>query len=299
MERKRYYEPWFDAGAATQPGPGGKQPGAVVVQSGATVVHVGGGAAVNTTTQRKTRNYTWLIAALILVVLAAAAVAFKLGMGSGAPVDTVAFVIADFGNNNYQTGSGPIVSPDGYIITNYHVLHNKAGQPAAQVAVRLNSGTPQSKVIKAEVVAEGSMPTNSESIANDWALLKIKSDSPLPYLKIGASKPPNIKSGDKLIAMGFPKVTVDAGDKTGPTCDVAPGSVTSFLPNDNKPFCIVHSCNTQEGSSGGPLINANNELVGIHRGLDTDENHSEKRLAIPIHMLEKKVLDPYKIDHPK
>ena len=138
-----------------------------------------------------------------------------------------------------STGSGFIISADGYIVTNYHVING-----ATEVAVVTHSGD----TLQAQIV--GSDDTN------DIALLKVEGNN-LPYATIGSSNA--LQVGDQVAAIGNPlgeltaSMTVgyiSAKDRVVDT----DGSVINMLQTD----AAINS-----GNSGGPLFNMNGEVVGI------------------------------------
>ncbi|GAB6034664.1 DegQ family serine endoprotease [Galenea microaerophila] len=135
-------------------------------------------------------------------------------------------------------GSGFIISSDGYILTNNHVV---AG--ADEVVVKLYDR----KEMKAKVV--GTDPKT------DVALLKIDATD-LPYAKIGSAK--NLKIGQWVLAIGEP---------FGLSYTVTHGIISALgraLPSDTYVPFIQTDVPINPGNSGGPLINMKGEVVGIN-----------------------------------
>jgi serine protease Do len=158
-------------------------------------------------------------------------------------------------------GSGVIVSQDGYILTNNHVVDG-----ASEVKVEI----PDSRTFTAKVV--GTDP------ASDLAVVKIDARS-LPTLTLGDSD--HVKVGDVVLAVGNPLgvgETVTSGiiSAKGRTTDVGDGSYQDFLQTDAP---INH------GNSGGALVNANGELIGINSQILTPtDGNIGLGFAIPSNM---------------
>ncbi len=136
-------------------------------------------------------------------------------------------------------GSGFIVSKDGYVLTNHHVVEN-----AQEIIVRLND--------RRELIAK-LIGTDKKS---DVALLKIESDSDLPVIKIGHSS--DLKVGEWVLAIGSP---------FGFDYSVTAGIVSAkgrSLPSENYVPFIQTDVAINPGNSGGPLINLDGEVVGIN-----------------------------------
>ncbi len=136
-------------------------------------------------------------------------------------------------------GSGFIISKDGYILTNTHVIEN-----ATEIKVSLSD----EKVYEAEVV--GRDPKT------DIALIKIKADGDFPTASLGNSE--ELEVGDWVIAIGNPfglDQTVTAGIVS------AKGRVIGAGPYDN---FIQTDASINPGNSGGPLFNTKGEVIGIN-----------------------------------
>jgi serine protease Do len=169
-------------------------------------------------------------------------------------------------------GSGVIISDDGYIITNNHVIEN-----AESVDVTLND----KRTFTAKVV--GRDP------GSDIALLKIKADN-LPYIKYGDSE--QLRLGEWVLAVGNPfnlTSTVTAGivSAKGRTLGLNEGDykIESFIQTDAA---------LNMGNSGGALVNTKGLLVGITSAiLSPSGAYSGNSFAIPVTIV-KKVVDDLK-----
>ena len=142
-------------------------------------------------------------------------------------------------------GSGFIISPDGYIVTNNHVIEN-----AAVIKVSIGGRTNKDDLIEAEVIG-----TDPET---DLALLKIPAES-LPYLKFGNSD--TLEVGEWVVAIGSPlglHHTVTAGIVSAKGRNIQSGSYDDFLQTD---------ASINRGNSGGPLLNMNGEVIGINTAI--------------------------------
>ena len=142
------------------------------------------------------------------------------------------------------SGSGVIIDPSGYIITNNHVIKN-----SQQLSVTLNNN----KTYEAEIIG-----TDPET---DIAILKIKADEDLPVVNFGNSDDASI--GEWVLAVGNPynlTSTVTAGIISAKGRDLhGNGVVTdSFLQTDAA---------VNPGNSGGALVNTRGELVGINTAI--------------------------------
>ncbi|TVT80053.1 DegQ family serine endoprotease [Pseudomonas sp. H3(2019)] len=140
-------------------------------------------------------------------------------------------------------GSGFIISPDGYILTNNHVIAD-----ADEIIVRLADRSE----LKAKLV--GTDPRS------DVALLKVEGKG-LPVLKLGKSQ--DLKAGQWVVAIGSP---------FGFDHTVTQGIVSAIgrsLPNENYVPFIQTDVPINPGNSGGPLFNLAGEVVGINSQIYT------------------------------
>ena len=157
-----------------------------------------------------------------------------------------------FGNGNgarkfeqVGTGSGVIISSDGYIVTNNHVIKD-----ANEIEITLNN----KKKYKAELIGADK--------SNDIALLKIDADIDLPYVPFADSN--NVKVEEWVLAVGNPynlTSTVTAGIVSAKGRDLeGNGNIESFIQTDAA---------VNPGNSGGALVNARGELVGINTAISS------------------------------
>ncbi len=137
-------------------------------------------------------------------------------------------------------GSGVIISTDGYILTNHHVIDG-----AEQIKVDLNDN----RTLDARVI--GSDPPS------DLAVLKVDATN-LPVLALGNSD--NVRVGDVVLAIGNPlgigqTVTMGIISAKGRQTGLSSGAFEDFLQTDAP---------INQGNSGGALVSTNSELIGIN-----------------------------------
>lgn len=142
------------------------------------------------------------------------------------------------------SGSGAVIAPDGYIVTNSHVVHD-----AREVAVHFTDGS----VRPAEIVGEDP-PT-------DLAALKVMA-SGLPYMEMGDSNA--LKVGQLVIAVGNP-LGLESTVSTGVVSSLgrAIRSISGRLIEN----IIQHTAPLNPGNSGGPLVNTRGQVVGINTAI--------------------------------
>jgi len=153
------------------------------------------------------------------------------------------------GNNSQKVkglGSGYIISPDGYIVTNDHVAGN-----ASEITVTMTNG----KHYPAEIV--GSDPVS------DICLLKIDA-SDLPYIRFGDSD--DIMIGEWVIAMGNPFGLFELNNKPTVTVGVISATGMNLEPINNRYYINMLQTDAaiNGGNSGGPLINSLGEVIGMN-----------------------------------
>ena len=139
-------------------------------------------------------------------------------------------------------GSGFIISKDGYIVTNQHVIGD-----AEKITVRLSD----EHELEAEVIGSDDK--------TDIALIKIDSKEPLPEISLGSSS--DLQIGDWVMAIGNPfglEQTVTAGIVSAKGRVIGAGPYDDFIQTD---------ASINPGNSGGPLLNLQGEVVGINSAI--------------------------------
>ncbi len=169
-------------------------------------------------------------------------------------------------------GSGYIISPDGYIVTNDHVAGN-----ATKITVTLTDG----RTFDAKVIGSDS--------ASDICLIKIEGDD-LPYVSLGNSD--DIIIGEWVIALGNPFGLFELNDK--PTVTVGVVSATGMnldAINDRYYLNMIQTdAAINGGNSGGPLVNSLGEVIGMNTLIFTAGNNSGSiglGFAIPVNKIKR------------
>ncbi len=168
------------------------------------------------------------------------------------------------------SGSGVIISPDGYIVTNNHVVDD-----AVNVDVILDDN----RKFTAKVIGKDAN--------TDIALVKIDADN-LPYLKWGDSDA--LKLGQWVLAVGNPfnlTSTVTAGIVSAKSRSI--GIIAGQMPLES---FIQTDAAVNPGNSGGALVNTNGELVGINSAIASETgSYSGYSFAVPSSIARKVVAD--------
>jgi len=148
-------------------------------------------------------------------------------------------------------GSGVIVDPKGYILTNRHVV-----EKADRIRVRLQDDPPgvqhDAKVI-------------GEDQETDLAVIKINLDRPVPSAKLGNSD--SMEVGDWVLAIGSP-----FGQVGTVTAGIVSAKGRDIVPNRQFQTFIQTDAAINPGNSGGPLVNMNGEVIGINTAILSETN---------------------------
>ncbi|MBI2967346.1 MAG: Do family serine endopeptidase [Bacteroidetes bacterium] len=169
-----------------------------------------------------------------------------------------------------QAGSGVIISEDGYIVTNNHVIDK-----AEEVEVALND----KRTYKAKFIGVDK--------TTDLALLKID-EKDLPYIMYGNSD--EVKVGEWVLAVGNPfnlASTVTAGIVS------AKGRDINIIPDQFKIESFIQTdAAVNPGNSGGALVNSAGELIGINTAIASNTgSYTGYSFAIPVNIVKKIVAD--------
>ncbi|MBK1439361.1 Do family serine endopeptidase [Parapedobacter sp. ISTM3] len=190
------------------------------------------------------------------------------------------------------TGSGVIISEDGYIVTNNHVVED-----ANKIEVQLTD----KRVVEAKII--GRDPNT------DLALIKIN-EKGLPFVRFGDSD--DVRIGEWVLAVGYPlglESTVTAGivSATGRSTGIIARELQQrqyqqrgYPQSDDEPMLntavesfIQTDAVINKGNSGGPLVNANGELIGINSNIMTPTGtYAGYGFAVPVNLV-KKIADDF------
>lgn len=158
------------------------------------------------------------------------------------------------------TGSGIIISADGYVVTNNHVIDG-----ASAVRVTLNTGTEY----EAKVVGADSK--------TDLAVLKIKPDETLTVAELGDSS--QIQVGERAVAIGNPL----GMEFFGSTTQGIISAINRKITVDNRTMSVIQTdAAINEGNSGGALVNAYGQVIGINAVKIASSSVEGMGFAIPI-----------------
>ena len=146
-------------------------------------------------------------------------------------------------------GSGFVISADGYIVTNEHVTG---------MADEITVAFPDGRSLPAKLIGKDA--------ASDLALLKVEPDGELPYLSFSTSGEPIV--GEWCIALGNPFGLFQAADPSV-TVGVVSAKGRDLAPQDGRVYrdMIQTDAAINRGNSGGPLLNALGEVIGVNTAI--------------------------------
>jgi Do/DeqQ family serine protease len=175
------------------------------------------------------------------------------------------------------SGSGVIISADGYIITNNHVVSDGQQGVADEITVTLNN----KKTYKAKIIGKDA--------STDLAVLKIDGNN-FPFLLYGNSD--NVKLGQWALAVGYPltlETTVTSGIISAKGRNIGINQRQSQTPIES---FIQTDAAVNQGNSGGPLINTDGQIIGINSAIYAPNGtYAGYSFAIPVNLVKKIVND--------
>ena len=189
------------------------------------------------------------------------------------------FALSDEGQNGSNaavitrqraTGSGAIVSADGYIVTNSHVVAN-----ARHVRVRIPDETANSRMQPAGKILDARIVGMDRD--TDLALIKIDARN-LPFLELGDSD--TLRQGELVMAFGNP-----LGMENSVSMGVVSSVARQLKPDDTQIY-IQTDAPINPGNSGGPLVDTDGEIVGLNTFILSQSGGSEGLgFAIPSNLV--------------
>ncbi|HMS65344.1 MAG TPA: trypsin-like peptidase domain-containing protein [Ignavibacteria bacterium] len=192
-----------------------------------------------------------------------------------------------FGNRPAQKqvvkglGSGFVISSDGYILTNDHVAGN-----ATKISVTMTNG----ETVDAKLIGSDK---NS-----DVALLKIEKNN-LEYAKLGNSN--DVIIGEWVIALGNPFGLFEINDKPSVTVGVVSATNMKVNSDGSRVYkdMIQTDASINAGNSGGPLVNADGDVIGMNTIIFTGGNYSGGSIGVGFSIAinrVKKIMEEIKIN---
>ncbi|MBI45059.1 MAG: 2-alkenal reductase [Candidatus Marinimicrobia bacterium] len=161
-------------------------------------------------------------------------------------------------------GSGVIISNDGYIVTNSHVVEN-----ASEIIVSCVDG----KTYEAIIIGIDEL--------TDIALIKVESENDFPYVNLGDSD--NLIVGEWVIALGNPLGLFDISNQPTATVGIVSGIGLDFGQKESGKVyqnMLQTDASINSGNSGGPLVNVFGDVIGINTFIMTNSNYNEGSIGI-------------------
>ena len=164
------------------------------------------------------------------------------------------------------SGSGFVISPDGFLLTNNHVIATKYGY-IDNITVTLTGGNEYA----AEIIGRDEI--------TDIALLKLEGSN-FPYVELGNSD--NLIIGEWVIALGNPFELFTVSNKPSASVGIISATDMDFGIQNSMIFqdMIQTDAAINPGNSGGPLVNANGEVIGINTFIFTGSNQNRGSIGI-------------------
>ncbi len=180
-------------------------------------------------------------------------------------------ILPDTYRRVHSLGSGMVISSDGYVVTNAHVVED-----AAEVIVTLPGGHeyPVTAILTDDIT--------------DIALLKIDAAS-LPYARMGDSD--DLIIGEWAIALGNPLGLFDVSKQPTATVGIISALHMDFGQKETRVYqdMIQTDAAINQGNSGGPLVNSHGEAIGINSFIYTERGSSGLGFSIPINRVKEVV----------
>jgi pSer/pThr/pTyr-binding forkhead associated (FHA) protein/V8-like Glu-specific endopeptidase len=191
------------------------------------------------------------------------------GLASAAAVDwqtvnarnaaAMAFIVVDFGDGVFSSGTGFNVHPSGLIVTNRHVVRDEKGNIAKRIVIEFDGETGKFKQTRVIKLSE----------TDELAWLKVEIPGTYPVIQ-GIARNANARVGAPVALIGYPLGKGTAGmdgdiNKMTPSSSQMLGSVSKVLPD-----ILQLDVYAAQGSSGSPVFNADGLVIGVLYGSPTE-----------------------------
>jgi serine protease Do len=175
------------------------------------------------------------------------------------------FILAPIGGQDVMLGSGMVIAPS-LVLTNRHVVAGSVGRDLVVMA----SGLSDPLLGRVKVLSAEPLGNAGENYSDDFALITVNGPLSAPLLRMADG----VQALDRVVAAGFPTnvITADkqfqdlqAGRAVGmPQVVLSRGDIRVVENQDGPTPVVAHTAEISEGNSGGPLVNACGQLVGIN-----------------------------------
>jgi len=195
----------------------------------------------------------------------------------------VAFVTVEFERASTHEidelyGSGFLLNEAGYVLTAAHVVAPEQAEGKPFITVRLNSGEPSTRRYRAEVVA----------VDEGWdlALLRLPVETGPVFLEL--MDVAQVRETQAVVALGFPLGSLLETSSFGPNVSLRTGSITSLRKDEQGQIVLLeHSANTDQGSSGGPLVGLHGRVLGMILGqIRSEVGNPSTKFAVPANTIQ-------------
>jgi S1-C subfamily serine protease len=246
----------------------------------------------------KSRNRgVWIalpMLALVLVAIGFWFLGFYWPERNAKKATVLVWVDTDGDGRPERQGSGVIINPRGYVLTNRHVVCGESNVKPAKIQIWYKPGSQEREIITATLLPgpDGPLGSSGDVIRNDWAVLQVAYRESLPYVRLAEKT--DFQEEEGLAALGFPRADETSTNAYGPSVKVVRGEITRVDRSAQRGVIrLTHSAATAEGMSGGPVVQRG-RLIGLNTaGLTGGKLNPNENYALPAYLLRESVFKTY------